>query len=160
RWVLSLECKGSRNFMSALRRAVEVDFKDRDRHKSQGLYLLTTGIPDQETHVVRAYLAEVCRGFDLQLHVCLFSVTEDVGPSGVTPARYANPTETATAFKEIVQAANGRFHWFGEAGIFESDDITAIVSEMEKANSYSQKVGIMCIFLSCVFLQKKKKEMI
>lgn len=35
--------------MSALRRAVEVDFKDKDKHKSQGLYLLTTGIPDQET---------------------------------------------------------------------------------------------------------------
>uniref|UniRef100_A0A8C6Z3E3 VWFA domain-containing protein n=1 Tax=Nothoprocta perdicaria TaxID=30464 RepID=A0A8C6Z3E3_NOTPE len=49
RWVLSLQCKGSRNFMSALRRAVEVDFKDKDKHKSQGIYLLTTGIPDQET---------------------------------------------------------------------------------------------------------------
>ncbi|NXW28945.1 VWA3A protein, partial [Phaetusa simplex] len=49
RWVLGLQCKGSRNFMSALRRAVEVDFKDKDKHKSQGLYLLTTGIPDQET---------------------------------------------------------------------------------------------------------------
>uniref|UniRef100_A0A8B9F2X1 VWFA domain-containing protein n=1 Tax=Amazona collaria TaxID=241587 RepID=A0A8B9F2X1_9PSIT len=39
----------SRNLMSALRRAVEIDFKDKDKHKSQGLYLLTTGIPDQET---------------------------------------------------------------------------------------------------------------
>lgn len=44
-----MECKGSRNFMGALRRAVEVDFKDKDKHKSQGLYLLTTGIADQET---------------------------------------------------------------------------------------------------------------
>lgn len=35
--------------MSALRQAVEVDFKYKDNHKSQGLYLLTTGIPDQET---------------------------------------------------------------------------------------------------------------
>lgn len=35
--------------MSALRRAVEVDFKEKDKHKSQGIYLLTTGIPDQET---------------------------------------------------------------------------------------------------------------
>lgn len=35
--------------MSALRQAVEVDFKYKDKHKSQGLYLLTTGIPDQET---------------------------------------------------------------------------------------------------------------
>ncbi|NXG56429.1 VWA3A protein, partial [Hemiprocne comata] len=144
RWVLSLQCTGSRNFMSALRRAVEVDFRDKNKHKSQGLYLLTTGIPDQETHTVSAYVAEVCRGFDLQLHVCLFSVMEDVNSNGIIPARYANPAEAAIAFKEIVQAANGRFHWFGEAGIFESDDITIIVSEMEKANNYSQKVGIMC----------------
>ncbi|KFV56560.1 von Willebrand factor A domain-containing protein 3A, partial [Tyto alba] len=149
RWVLSLQCKGSRNFMSALRRAVEVDFKDKDKHKSQGLYLLTTGIPDQETHTVSAYVAEVCRGFDLRLHVCLFSVMEDVDSNGIIPARYANTTETATAFKEIVQAANGRFHWFGEAGIFESDDISIIVSEMEKAKNYSQK---------CAFLVESLKQ--
>ncbi|KAK2533549.1 Vwa3a, partial [Columba guinea] len=139
RWVLGLQCKGSRNVMSALRRAVEVDFKDKDVHKSQGLYLLATGIPDQETHRVSAYVAQVCKGVDLQLHVCLFSVTEAVDSSGIIPARYANSTETAVAFREIAQAGNGRFHWFGEAGIFESDDITVIVSEMEKANNYSQK---------------------
>ncbi|XP_074014565.1 von Willebrand factor A domain-containing protein 3A [Numenius arquata] len=149
RWVLNLQCKGSRNLMGALRRAVEVDFKDKDKHKSHGLYLLTTGIPDQETHTISAYVTEVCRGFDLQLHICLFSVMEDVDSNGITPARYANPTETAIAFKEIVQAANGRFHWFGEAGIFESDDITVIVSEMEKANNYSQK---------CAFLVESLKQ--
>ncbi|XP_068002901.1 von Willebrand factor A domain-containing protein 3A [Melanerpes formicivorus] len=149
RWVLNLQCKGSRNFMSALRRAVEVDFRDKDKHKSQGLYLLTTGIPDQETHTLSAYVAEVCIGFDLQLHVCLFSVMEDTDSNRMLPARSADPTETATAYKEIVQAANGRFHWFGEAGIFESDDITVLVSEMEKANSYSQK---------CVFLVESLKQ--
>ncbi|KFU93863.1 von Willebrand factor A domain-containing protein 3A, partial [Chaetura pelagica] len=149
RWVLSLQCKGSRNFLSALRRAVEVDFRDKDKHKSQGLYLLTTGIPDQETHTISAYVAEVCRGFDLQLHVCLFSVVEDVKSKGIIPAHYASPAEAAIAFKEIVQAANGTFHWFGEEGIFESDDITIIVSEMEKANNYSQK---------CAFLVESLKQ--
>ncbi|XP_032929985.1 von Willebrand factor A domain-containing protein 3A isoform X1 [Catharus ustulatus] len=149
RWVLSLECKGSRNFMSALRRAVEVDFKDKDKYKSQGLYLLTTGIPDQETHTISAYVAEACGGFDLQLHVCLFSVRKGTDPSGIIPARYANPMETANAFKEIVQATKGRFHWFGEAGIFESDDITSIISEMEKAKNYSQK---------CAFLVESLKQ--
>ncbi|XP_015498639.1 von Willebrand factor A domain-containing protein 3A isoform X7 [Parus major] len=149
RWVLSLECKGSRNFMSALRRAVEVDFKDKDKHKSQGLYLLTTGIPDQETHTISAYVAEACGGFDFQLHVCLFSVAKGTDSSGIIPARYANPRETACAFKEIVQAASGRFHWFGEAGIFESDDISSIISEMEKAKNYSQK---------CAFLVESLKQ--
>ncbi|NXS28256.1 VWA3A protein, partial [Pomatostomus ruficeps] len=149
RWVLSLQCKGSRNFLGALRRAVEVDFKDKDKHRSQGLYLLTTGIPDQETHTISAYVAEVCRGFDLQLHVCLFSVMKGIDSKGIVPARYANPRETAIAFKEIVQAANGRLHWFGEAGIFESDDITSIISEMEKAKNYSQK---------CAFLVESLKQ--
>ncbi|NWH71048.1 VWA3A protein, partial [Piaya cayana] len=149
RWVLNLQCKGSRNLLGALRRAVEVDFKDKEKYESQGLYLLTTGIPDQETHTVSAYVAEVCRGFDLHLHVCLFSVREDLDSNGIVPARYANPAETAVALKEIAQAASGRFHWFGEAGIFESDDITMIVSEMEKASNYSQK---------CVFLVESLKQ--
>uniref|UniRef100_A0A8C6Z3C9 VWFA domain-containing protein n=1 Tax=Nothoprocta perdicaria TaxID=30464 RepID=A0A8C6Z3C9_NOTPE len=156
RWVLSLQCKGSRNFMSALRRAVEVDFKDKDKHKSQGIYLLTTGIPDQET-VISAYVAEACSGCDLQLHVCLFSVTAHVDSRSVIPARYANPTETAIAFKEIVQAANGRFHWFGEAGIVESDDINIIMSEMEKAISYSHKV-CMLWFSSREEISAKEKK--
>lgn len=62
-------------------------------------------------------MAEACEGFDLQLHVCLFSVTKDTDSTGIIPARYADPREAANAFKEIVQAANGRFHWFGEAGM-------------------------------------------
>ncbi|XP_019397716.1 PREDICTED: von Willebrand factor A domain-containing protein 3A isoform X2 [Crocodylus porosus] len=139
RWILSLQCKGSRNLMSALRRATEVDFKDKDERGSQGIYVLTTGVPDQEMHAVSAYVAEICGGCDLQLHVCLFNVTGDLDPCTIIPARYASPNETASIFKEIVRAANGRFHWFGETGIYESDDISIIVSEMEKAVNYSQK---------------------
>lgn len=48
RWVLSLRCQGSRNVLSALRKAVEVDFKDKDKQQSQGIYLFTGGIPDQD----------------------------------------------------------------------------------------------------------------
>ncbi|XP_044836835.1 von Willebrand factor A domain-containing protein 3A isoform X3 [Mauremys mutica] len=142
RWVLSLQCKGSRNFMSALRRAVEVDLKDKDKHVSQGLYLLTTGVPDQEIHAVSTYVADVCGGCDLQLHVCLFSIN-GFDPSGIIPSRYASPNETASTFREIAHAANGRFHWFGETGIYESDDISIIVSEMEKAVNYSQKCALL-----------------
>ncbi|XP_032657999.1 von Willebrand factor A domain-containing protein 3A isoform X7 [Chelonoidis abingdonii] len=142
RWVLSLQCKGSRNFMSALRRAVEVDLKDKDKHVSQGLYLLTTGVPDQEMHAVSTYVADVCGSCDMQLHVCLFSVN-GFDPSGIIPSRYASPNETASTFREIAHAANGRFHWFGETGIYESDDISIIVSEMEKAVNYSQKCALL-----------------
>lgn len=69
-------------------------------------------------HLISSYLVEVCAGCELQLHVCLFSVNAysfDEDP----PPRYASPKETATAYKEIVQAADGRFHWFGETGVLE-----------------------------------------
>uniref|UniRef100_A0A8D2J0J7 von Willebrand factor A domain containing 3A n=1 Tax=Varanus komodoensis TaxID=61221 RepID=A0A8D2J0J7_VARKO len=49
RWILTLQCEGTRNVMNVLRRAVEVDLKEKDKHESQSLYLFTTGIPDQET---------------------------------------------------------------------------------------------------------------
>ncbi|XP_060117023.1 von Willebrand factor A domain-containing protein 3A [Heteronotia binoei] len=142
RWVLALKCEGPRNVMSAFRRAVEVDFRDKDQHESQGIYLLTTGIPDQETHVISSYMAEACSGCDLQLHVSLFS-TDNLPLDDDIPPRYASPDETALAYKTIVQAAGGQFHWFGETGIYESDDISSILSEMEKAVSYSHKCALL-----------------
>ncbi|XP_054849648.1 von Willebrand factor A domain-containing protein 3A [Eublepharis macularius] len=142
RWVLALQCEGTRNLMSALRRAVEVDFQDKDKHESQGIYLLTTGIPDQDTHVISSYMLEVCGGCDLKLHISLFSTT-DSSLDGVIPPRYASPDEAALAFKTIVQAASGRFHWFGETGIYESGDISSILSEMEKAVNYSHKCALL-----------------
>ncbi|XP_017389851.1 von Willebrand factor A domain-containing protein 3A isoform X4 [Cebus imitator] len=138
RWVLNLRCQGSRNVLSALRKAVEVDFKDKDKHQSQGIYLFTGGIPDQDMPTLSAYMAEACGGCDLQLNVCLFYVGEpkmDTTP----PACYASHTDTATAYWEVTRAAGGRFHWFGDTGIYESDDINSIMSEMEKALNYSQK---------------------
>ncbi|XP_070340875.1 von Willebrand factor A domain-containing protein 3A isoform X3 [Equus asinus] len=138
RWALTLQCRGSRNVLSALRKAVEVDFKDKDKHQSQGIYLFTGGVPDQDMPTLRAYVAEACGGCDLQLHICLFYVGEpqmDTTP----PACYASRTDTAAAYRDVTRAAGGRFHWFGDTGIYESDDINAIMSEMEKALNYSQK---------------------
>uniref|UniRef100_A0A8C9KNF2 von Willebrand factor A domain containing 3A n=1 Tax=Panthera tigris altaica TaxID=74533 RepID=A0A8C9KNF2_PANTA len=142
RWALTLQCHGSRNVLSALRKAVEVDFNDKDGHQSQGIYLFTGGIPDQDVPMLSAYMAEACGGCDLQLNICLFYVGEpqmDIMP----PARYASRTDTAAAYREITQATAGRFHWFGDTGIYESDDINAIVSEMEKALNYSQKCALL-----------------
>ncbi|KAM7147560.1 von Willebrand factor A domain-containing protein 3A isoform 3-T4 [Molossus nigricans] len=142
RWALALHCEGSRNVLGALRKAVEVDFKDKDRQQSQGIYLFTGGIPDQDMPTLSAYMAEACGGCDLQLNVCLFYVGEpqmDTTP----PACYASRTDTAAAYREVTQATGGRFHWFGDTGIYESDDINAIRSEMDKALNYSQK----CAFL-------------
>ncbi|XP_028620040.1 von Willebrand factor A domain-containing protein 3A [Grammomys surdaster] len=154
RWALGLQCQGSRNVLGALRKAIEVDFKDKTKHESQGIYLFTGGVPDQDVHILSAYVAEACRGCDLQLNVCLFYVGEpqmDTTP----PACYASRTDTATAYKEVTQAACGRFHWFGETGIYESDDINAIVSEIEKALNYSQK----CAFLVASLKNHSGKEL-
>ncbi|KAG8513517.1 LOW QUALITY PROTEIN: von Willebrand factor A domain-containing protein 3A, partial [Galemys pyrenaicus] len=142
RWALTLRCHGSRNVLGALRKAVEVDFKDKDKHQSQGIYLFTGGIPDQDMPTLSAYMAEACGGCDLQLNVCLFYVGEpqmDTTP----PACYASRTDTATAYRQVTQTAGGRFHWFGDTGIYESDDISAIVSELEKAFNYSQKCALL-----------------
>ncbi|KAL6087754.1 hypothetical protein STEG23_008054, partial [Scotinomys teguina] len=142
RWALGLRCQGSRNVLSALRKAMEVDFKDKDKHESQGIYLFTGGVPDQDVSTLSAYVAEACGGCDLRLNVCLFYVGEpqlDTTP----PASYASRTDTATAYKEITRAARGRLHWFGETGIYESDDISAIISEIEKALNYSQKCALL-----------------
>ncbi|XP_062999114.1 von Willebrand factor A domain-containing protein 3A [Elgaria multicarinata webbii] len=141
-WVLTLKCEGTRNVMNALRRAVEVDLKDKDKHESQSLYLLTTGVPDQEMHAIRSYMAEVCGGCDLQLHICLFSIGA-FPLNDIVPPRYASPNETADTFKDVARAAAGRFHWFGETGIYESDDISIILSEMEKAVNYSRKCALL-----------------
>ncbi|XP_014652682.1 PREDICTED: von Willebrand factor A domain-containing protein 3A [Ceratotherium simum simum] len=154
RWALTLQCRGSRNVLSALRKAVEVDFKDKDKHQSQGIYLFTGGIPDQDMPMLSAYMAEACGGCDLHLHVCLFYVGEpqmDTTP----PACYASRTDTAAAYREVTQAAGGRFHWFGDTGIYESDDISAIASEMEKALNYSQK----CALLVSSLKNQSRKEL-
>ncbi|XP_057633970.1 von Willebrand factor A domain-containing protein 3A isoform X1 [Chionomys nivalis] len=154
RWVLGLQCQGSRNVLGALRKAVEVDFKDKGKHASQGIYLFTGGVPDQDVSLLSTYVAEACGGCDLQLNVCLFYVGEpllDTPP----PACYASRTDTAAAYKEITRAARGRLHWFGETGIYESDDINAIMSEIEKALNFSQK----CAFLVASLKNHSGKEL-
>ncbi|XP_072415869.1 von Willebrand factor A domain-containing protein 3A isoform X2 [Chiloscyllium punctatum] len=140
RWVLTLECSGSRNFMGALKAATENNLHEQG--DPCGMYLLTSGIPDQEMDRICSYVAEICGGRDLHLHVCLFSISDD-GLSGTVPARYASPGETACALQELARSGRGRFHWFQETGIIESDDIHLILAEIEKAANYSQKCAVL-----------------
>ncbi|XP_041062739.1 von Willebrand factor A domain-containing protein 3A [Carcharodon carcharias] len=140
RWALTLQCKGSRNLLGALRAVIENDLSE--QWDPCGMYLLTSGVPDQGMDMVCSYVAEICGGCDLQLHVCLFSLGH-VNLSGTVPARYASPQETACMLRELAQSGRGRFHWFQETGIIESDDICLILAEMEKAANYSQKCAVL-----------------
>lgn len=93
-------------------------------------------------HLISSYLVEVCGGCDLQLHVCLFSVNaysfeED------PPPRYASPEETATAYKEIVQAAKGRFHCFGETGALECQGVFLMRFQLPRGNPLKWSLGLL-----------------
>ncbi|XP_068100923.1 von Willebrand factor A domain-containing protein 3A isoform X2 [Hyperolius riggenbachi] len=138
KWVLSLQCEGGRNVLSAIRRAVEFNFSVGGDEESQGMYLFTSGLPDQKLNVLSAYLSEAASGCDLQMHVCLFTISDDSPDPSIS-----DRNDTVSVLQELAHVTNGRFHWFADKGIIENDDITYLVSEMEKAVNYSKK----CAFL-------------
>ncbi|XP_072275035.1 von Willebrand factor A domain-containing protein 3A [Pyxicephalus adspersus] len=137
KWILNLQCEGGRNVLSAIKRAIEFNFNDEEDEESLGIYLFTSGLPDQELPAVSAYLAEAASGCDLQLHVCLFSIEDDSSDD------ISDMNDTVRVLQDLAHVTTGRFHWFADKGITESDDITCLVSEMEKAVNYSKK----CAFL-------------
>ncbi|XP_015216057.2 von Willebrand factor A domain-containing protein 3A isoform X2 [Lepisosteus oculatus] len=141
KWVLGLKCTGSRNVLGALRRAVEADLQG-SLDEPQGIYLFTSGVPDQERAAVCGYVSECCAGGALRLHVCLFSGGGSPLPACVPP-RFATPPETADTLRDLAHSGQGRFHWFRETGIVESDDIAALLAETERAVNYSQKCALL-----------------
>ncbi|KAM4025698.1 von Willebrand factor A domain-containing protein 3A isoform 1-T2 [Anomaloglossus baeobatrachus] len=134
KWILTMECEGSRNTLGAIKRAIECNFIDKENQESQGMYLFTSGIPDQDVNAVHAYLSEAVSGCDLQLHVCLFTISEDSGN---------DKSDAAQILQDLAHVTNGRFHWFNDKDVIESDDIRSLVSEMEKAVNYSKKCAYL-----------------
>ncbi|CAH2307159.1 Hypothetical predicted protein [Pelobates cultripes] len=132
-WILSQQCEGGRNVIGVIKTAVEANFIDKENHESQGIYLFTSGIPDQEVHTISAYLSEAASGSDLQLHVCLYNASEE----GI------QQNDVIHTLKQLALTTNGRFHWCDDKGVIESDDISSIVSEMEKAVNYSRKCAYL-----------------
>ncbi|KAK9978246.1 hypothetical protein ABG768_020005 [Culter alburnus] len=135
-WIQALECVGGRNTLAALRRALEEEPQE-ETVLTHGVYLLTTGMPDQHMVSVTAYVSERCSAANLNLHVCLFTGEEDT--VRCPPPRHATRAETAHALRGLAHAGNGRFLWTTETGIVESDDISALIGEMETAANYCQK---------------------
>ncbi|XP_060713357.1 von Willebrand factor A domain-containing protein 3A [Tachysurus vachellii] len=128
-WVQGLECSGGRNTLAALRHAVETE-PHSDSSLTRGVYLLTTGAPDQDSSAVSSYESEFCSG--PRIHVCLFSREDE-------PLRRSSSSYVSLCLRRLVHSTNGRFHWITDTGIVESDDITALIREMEQAADYWQK---------------------
>ncbi|XDV14085.1 hypothetical protein PO909_002301, partial [Leuciscus waleckii] len=129
-WVQALECVGGRDTLAALRHALEEEPQEEEEASlTRGVYLFTTGTPDQHTESITDYVSELCSVSDLNLHVCLFTGEE----AETTQA------ETTRALSRLAHAGHGRFLWTSETGIVESDDISALIGEMETADNYCQK---------------------
>ncbi|KAL3876675.1 hypothetical protein ACJMK2_034479, partial [Sinanodonta woodiana] len=142
RWVLDLQCGGSRNFLSAFRMAVENEEELSHKTTVEGIYLFTSGVPDQHIDSCTAYIEECTSGRGIKLHAILFNV-DDYDANGAIPGRYANITRTAECLRSLSHCSGGRFHWIRETGIIESDDIQYVTSEVDKCLNFSRKVQML-----------------
>lgn len=138
RWILNWQCKGSRNFLSAMRLAVQNEEEIKHGIHADSIYIFTSGVPDQSEDICVSFVEESCIGLGTQVHTSLFNV-EDYDKNGAIPGRYASITKTADCLRNMAHCTGGRFHWFRETGIIESDDIQHIVLEIEKAMDFSKK---------------------
>ncbi|KAK7113358.1 von Willebrand factor A domain-containing protein 3A-like [Littorina saxatilis] len=142
KWVLDIQCGGSRNFLSALRMTMENDEEQKHHVYVQGIYVFSSGVPDQDNDVVAAYAEEAASGWNATIHTILFNV-DDYDEQGAIPGRYANITRTAECLRQLSHCTGGRFMWFRETGIIENDDIQLVNSEVERALNYSRKCSML-----------------
>ncbi len=138
RWCLELKCQGTRNLLGGLKEAFENEEQIKHNIFVEGVYIFTSGIPDQPNEVLCNYAEEVSCGNHARLHTILFNV-DDYDCNGPIPGRWANITKTAESLRALAHCVAGRFHWFREIGIIESDDIKLIQQEIDKAVDFSKK---------------------
>ena len=102
--------------MGALRAALENEEEIKHNINIDGLYLFTSGVPDQCVDAICSYLEESGCGKALKCHTILFNV-DDYDGNGPIPGRWANITKTAETLRLIAHCiTGGRFHWFRETG--------------------------------------------
>ncbi|XP_076458970.1 von Willebrand factor A domain-containing protein 3A-like isoform X2 [Babylonia areolata] len=142
KWVLELQCGGSRNFLSALRMTMENDEEQKHHVYVQGVYVFSSGVPDQDQDVVISYAEETASGWNAVIHSILFNV-DDYDEFGAIPGRYANITRTSECLRQLAHCTGGRFMWFRETGIIENDDIQLINSEIQRALNFSRKCSML-----------------
>ena len=91
----------------------------------EGIYLLTSGVPDQPAEICNSYVEEASAGHNIKLHITLFSIddADTVMENGtadepeVLPCRYASTSQTAKSLRDMAHSTTGgRFHWVRETG--------------------------------------------
>ncbi|XP_028395207.1 von Willebrand factor A domain-containing protein 3A-like [Dendronephthya gigantea] len=142
RWLLQKSCNGSRNVLEAFRMAVENNEDITNNTEVEGIYLISTGPPDSPEDLICSFIKESLSGKDVTLNTIYYE--DEIDSSCYLPGRSATPVETAECLKKMAHAGRGRFHWYKiGAGIMESDDVTVINGELNKAYNYSQNTAML-----------------
>ncbi|XP_063727646.1 von Willebrand factor A domain-containing protein 3A-like isoform X2 [Symsagittifera roscoffensis] len=142
KWILGLDCGGSRNLLGAFRSALENEADKKEGQSVDALYVFTSGVPDQFKQVSCSYVSEVHQSLGVKVHTLLYNI-DDNTIEGLVPGRYSNIKETADYLRDLSHAAGGRFHWFRETGVIESDDTKLLFHEIDKAVNFSEKSVIL-----------------
>jgi hypothetical protein len=130
KWVLELQCGGTRNTLGALKAALENDEEQKHKIDIDGVYLFTSGIPDQSINLCCAYIEEASCGKNMKVSTILFNV-DDYDGNGAIPGRWANITKTAETLRSLAHCVNnGRFHWFRETGYYQELSIIVYVTKI------------------------------
>ena len=144
-----MNCGGTRNLLNALRAIYENEEERKHHLYPEGIYLLTSGIPDQSLEVCATYVEECNAGKSIYLHTILFNIDDYyLSEHGVQSSlamtasgRWANATKTAEFMRALAKHSGGRFLWFRETGIIESDDMKLLQNEIEKACQFSEQAA-------------------
>ncbi|KXJ28494.1 von Willebrand factor A domain-containing protein 3A [Exaiptasia diaphana] len=142
KWFLQRGCKGSRNFLDAFRYAVENEEELKKGIEVEGIYLITSGVPDEPKEVVCGFVSEALAGRNSTLHTIFYEVDDEDGLVAI-PGRFSDRDDTASVLKDMAHVVHGRFHWFRNGDIIESDDLKAVLNEMDKSFNYSQKTTML-----------------
>ena len=142
KWFMNKSCVGSRNFLEAFRMAVENNGDITNNTEVEGIYLISTGPPDSPKDLICSFIKESLAGKDTSLHTVYYE--DETDSSCYLPGRYATPSETADCLKQMAHAGRGRFHWHKiGAGIVESDDVSIVHGELNKAYNYAQNTAML-----------------
>ncbi|XP_065066102.1 von Willebrand factor A domain-containing protein 3A-like isoform X2 [Rhopilema esculentum] len=141
RWFIRQTCSGSRKFMDAFRAAVENEEERKNGIAVDGVYLVTSGIPDEPKEVSCGYIQEAFVGRDAAFH-CIY-YEPDGGDLPPVAGRYANSDSTVSYLKQLAHGARGRFHWINNNDIMESDDVRLVSDEIDKTHNYRKKAEVL-----------------